>query len=112
MGVHNHYKKPFYKKNRVERFLQNKSPKLIFFSFFCQNTTKTYQKHISDPGPFLAFDTPTHPRACPFFICFQPLAPNAKRQNKSTHLPPPLPPLPLPPPQIHEMLEIQQKTEG
>jgi hypothetical protein len=68
--------KTFYKKNRVEKFLQQKSTekqkKQDFFldSFITflgvsrwgefKNTIKKYRGEKSDPGPFLASDPPTH----------------------------------------------------
>jgi hypothetical protein len=66
MGVQKHNKK------NVQKAIVSKRSKTGFSSFLItflgvsrgvQKHHKKMSKHKSDPGPFLAFDLPTHPRA-------------------------------------------------
>jgi hypothetical protein len=76
--------KTFYKKNRVEKFLQKKRPKIQnrFFLYFFNHVfgrfsvrgvnkhdKKISQKNLTSPGTFLASEEPTnHPKVRQFFF--------------------------------------------
>jgi hypothetical protein len=75
--------KTFYKKHRVEKFLQKIRPKVqnqifleLFFITFLgvsrrgefKNTIKKISEKNVDPSPFLASDPPTHPQGSPILF--------------------------------------------
>jgi hypothetical protein len=81
--------KTFYKKNRVEKFLQKIRPKIQnrlflefvlsrFWAFLDEGSSKTrlkkYRKNKSDPSPFSYCDPPTHHGGHRFFFFGGPLA--------------------------------------
>ena len=87
--------KGFYKINRQNCFF------LVFLSKHHKNISKTYIW----PWSLFGLWHTNPPTSVSVFYLFP--APSAKRQTPKQIDAPPLPPLPLPPPQIHEILEIQ-----